>query len=76
MEDFTLFNIQILLNSSFIFADSLPNAIKDMSKARRSISYVSLSYQDFPQDEVISMLRALGLFKSIEVASIRFKNLG
>ncbi|AYE35940.1 hypothetical protein DB313_00210 [Borrelia turcica IST7] len=77
VEDLLSSNIQILLNSSFIFADSLPNAIKDMSKVRRSISYVSLSYQDFPQDEVISYAeRALGLFKSIEVASIRFKNLG
>ncbi|WKC57634.1 peptidylprolyl isomerase [Borrelia sp. P9F1] len=77
VEDLLSSNIQILLNSSLIFADSLPNAIRDMAKVRRNISYIVLSYQDFPQDELISYAeRDLNLFKSIEVASIRFKNLG
>ncbi|QMU98858.1 peptidyl-prolyl cis-trans isomerase [Borrelia sp. A-FGy1] len=77
VEDLLSSNIQILLNSSFIFADVLLNSIKEMSKIRRDISYVTLSYQDFPQDGIISYAeRSLNLFKSIEVVSIRFKNLG
>ncbi|UGQ15759.1 SurA N-terminal domain-containing protein [Borrelia sp. RT5S] len=77
VEDLLSSNIQILLNSSLIFANSLPDAIKDMAKVRRNISYLALSYQDFPRDELISYAEgALTLFKSIEVAFIRFKNLG
>ncbi|UER67261.1 peptidyl-prolyl cis-trans isomerase [Borrelia sp. BU AG58] len=77
LEDLLSSNIQILLNSNFIFSDSLPNAIRDMARVRRSISYVSLSYQDFPQDELVSYSeRALNLFRSIEVAFVRFKSLG
>ncbi|AWG42444.1 hypothetical protein CR532_00190 [Candidatus Borreliella tachyglossi] len=70
-------NMQILLNSNLILADSLTHAIKTMSEVRRNISYVSLSYQDFPQDEIIFYAeRNPRLFKSLDITSIRFKNLG
>lgn len=69
-------NIQVLLSSSFILPDSLLNSIKNMNEIRRNIVYVSLSYQDFPKDEVISYAdQNQKLFKSLDIVSIRFKNL-
>ncbi|AHH10195.1 Hypothetical protein BCO_0110900 [Borrelia coriaceae ATCC 43381] len=69
-------NIQVLLSSSFILPESLVSAIKSMSEIRHNIAYVELSYQDFPKDEVISYAEQnQKLFQSLDVVSIRFKNL-
>ncbi|AHH12059.1 Hypothetical protein BHO_0110900 [Borrelia hermsii YBT] len=69
-------NMQIFLSSSFILPDSIPNAIKSMSEARKNVAYVELSYQDFPKDEVSSYAeKNQKLFKSLDIVSIRFKNL-
>ncbi|AGT27044.1 peptidylprolyl isomerase [Borrelia miyamotoi] len=69
-------NIQVLLSSSFILSNSLLNAIKTMSEVRKNVVYIVLSYQDFPRDEIISYVdKNPTLFKSIDIASVRFKNL-
>ncbi|APR64557.1 peptidyl-prolyl cis-trans isomerase [Borrelia anserina] len=69
-------NMQIFLNSSFILPDSILNSIKRMNEVRKEIAYVVLSYQDFPKDEVISYAnQKQKLFRSLDVVSIRFKNL-
>ncbi|WP_024654212.1 peptidylprolyl isomerase [Borrelia persica] len=69
-------NIQVFLNSGFVFSDFLLSNIKDMSKVQKKIAYVTLSYEDFPQDELISYVKNnQKLFKSLDVVSISFKNL-
>ncbi|BCR21487.1 peptidylprolyl isomerase [Borrelia sp. HM] len=69
-------NMKILLNSSFMLSDSILNAVKSMSEVRRNISYIMLSYQDFPREEIISYAdKNSKLFKSLDIASIHLKNL-
>ncbi|ETZ18078.1 hypothetical protein BDCR2A_00051 [Borrelia duttonii CR2A] len=69
-------NIQIFLNSSFVFSDFLLSAVKNMSKIRKNIAYITLSYEDFPKDKVISYAEDnQKLFKSLDLVSISFKNL-
>ncbi len=75
VENILFSNVKIFLNSNLIFSESLFNMIKDMSAVERHISYLSLSYQDFSNKEVILYAeKNLNLFKRLSLASIRFKN--
>ncbi|WNY66432.1 peptidyl-prolyl cis-trans isomerase [Borreliella lusitaniae] len=76
VENILFSNIKIFLNSNLIFPDSLFNLIKDMSALERHISYLSLSYQNFPNQEAVFYAeKNLNLFKRLSLASIRFKNI-
>ncbi|WPM06244.1 peptidyl-prolyl cis-trans isomerase [Borreliella sinica] len=76
VENMLFSNVKIFLNSNLIFPDSLFNLIKDMSAVERHISYLTLSYQDFSNEEAIFYAeKNLNLFKRLSLASIRFKNM-